>query len=218
MSRAFEAALPMSLRGPCGIAQLGTGQGVVLRDRMGQLKVVPPKVLLPELDAVAPHESLSSNGDELELKELLAQLADTELEIPAALSASFRADVVGLGCMHSFAPRLKAAIEEGVEWRGQLYLPIAEWSPEACKRAWAAASEKERARWRVMICDMRLVYCGIREFERGNLMYDCAAHDAMASGELSWKGTREVAKHHALSIGIAQRLGRGEYLYDWCKV
>ena len=121
--------------------------------------------------------------------------------VPSKLSNDFRTDVMGQGCLHDFAPRLKAAVEQPFKWRGQQCARIADWSSQACAVAWAAASKKERNCWRIMITDMRKVYYLIRAFECGVFAADDARSSAVravmsAQGAASFSVVRKAAMQY----------------------
>ena len=157
--------------------------------------------VLPELDL------------ELTCKDALATLTRAA-GIPVSLSDHFRVDVMGTGTLVQFAPLLKMAVEQRVEWRGQSFLTnflrLADWSPDDCAIAWAAASDAERNRWRVMVTDMRKVYCMIREYELGQITDPVAwrlVDGVMRDGfRASFSAVRRVAmkigdrRRHAYSV------------------
>ena len=112
--------------------------------------------------------------------------------MPALLSSSFRTDVMGTGCLQAFQPTLFDAVDRGVVWKGESYAPLCEWSPDACKRAWGGAAERDR--WEQAVMEMRQVYCILRRADSGQHVWgDEGPPDARAS----YTAVRAKAKAYA---------------------
>ena len=123
--------------------------------------------------------------------------------IPNRLSSKFRCEVMGPGRSGEFAAALKRAVERCVEWRGEEYGALALWSTDGCKSAWASALEAERDRWRMMVGDMKKVYCMLRSFELGlHVNVTSAEYSSMANGTASFKALRSMARRQRVVHGI----------------
>ena len=183
-----------------------THQGLVVRDSLGYFVVLPAvSAFHLVVDAAQDLNTAPPDDDKDELMAdlglgtehtyagVLSTLEGAEsLRIPSALSSTFRQEVLGVTNrrMNSFAPTLKVAVEQRVLWHGEEYAPLSEWSAARCRIAWAACSEAEFNRWRVMVSDMLNVHSTIKDFEAGKPLPDPAMHVKMASGRASWTVVR----------------------------
>ena len=117
--------------------------------------------------------------------------------MPAQLTSKFRTDVMSAGNLEMFRPLLFDAVERNVMWNAVSYAPLCEWSPDACKRAWASAESAERDRWEQAIMEMRQVYCILKRADAGeaDVWGDDGAPDAHASYTVVRTKAKAYAKH-----------------------
>ena len=183
-----------------------TDQGLVVSDLRGGFIVVTPSNIEPLLERAATPEV-----DHAEVERVLQQASLSELDammsepgeapyIPQHLASTFRVDVVGRGSMSSWAPRLKAAVEEQVLWHGESFSPLSEWSPPRVRHAWCTAAQHEFDRWRVAVSDLHHIYCVLRDFESGTLPSNAEPADdyaKMVARTATWAQVRRVARKSA---------------------
>ena len=139
-------------------------------------------------------------ADEAGIVEALAGLVDSapvsgEGSVPAALSSTFRTDVMGTGPLRAFQAVLFTAVEERCTWRGRAYAPLCDWAPSQCKQQWRDAAPAEVNRWEQAVLEMRQAYCLLRMHALGESVWgENGVPQGVSDGTASWTAVRKLTK------------------------
>lgn len=144
-------------------------------------------------------------GGSEEIDDAVDTLLNESPCIPLALASHFRTDIMSTGNVGAFRSKLSAAVRDGVQWDGQQYAALKDWTPQAMKSTWKVKPEQDK--WEQMVLEMKQVHVYLRLLDAGQLEWD-------GHGDVEQASFTQVKKAvHRYAVRKLKH-GRGRLDYD----
>jgi hypothetical protein len=159
--------------------------------------------------------------DEAAAAAAAAAESEPQVRIPAALSKSFRGDLVGNGNNGAFFPLLAASMFGAFKWNGVEYDAIATWTRDAMRCAWQQAEPKDVQAWEQTVLELKQVCDFLCRVEKKEGVWVGehaeATQTKVGKGSASFTAVRKAARAFSASAGGSSGLdwpARVRQLYD----